>query len=296
MSEQSAQLTGVRLAVLMTCYNRRALTLDCLKRLQSQGDFDVYLVDDGSTDNTSEAVKAHYPTVKILQGDGSLFWVGGMRLAFAEALKGSYDYYMWLNDDTILEQDALCSLLSTHHALTKKGYPNSIVVGSIKDADSGALTYGGRVRSTNHFYHKFQAVAPDKAPKQCDTMQGNCVLIPQSVAQQVGNIDGAFIHTMGDLDYGLRARKLGCTIWLAPGYLGTCSQNSVLGSWVDTQTSVFERLQRAIQPKAFPIKPWTTFARRYKGIFWFIYWALPYIRAVIGYKNLNASPTFREGT
>lgn len=296
MSEKKSKLQDARLAVLMTCYNRRELTLDCLRRLRSQCEgFDIYLVDDGSTDKTSEAVKTHYPNVKVLQGNGSLFWVGGMCLAFGEALKHSYDYYVWLNDDTILEEDALHTLLKTHQSLSNQGYIDSIVVGSIKDSKTGVLTYGGRARSQKHFYHKFQAVEPDDKPKQCDTMQGNCVLIPHSVANKVGNIDKAFIHTMGDLDYGLRASKLGCTIWLAPGYLGTCSQNSVTGSWVDTEMSVFDRLKKVAHPKAFPIKPWTVFAKRHKGAFWFLYWILPYIRAVIGYRKLSASPTFREG-
>ncbi|MEO0936509.1 MAG: glycosyltransferase family 2 protein, partial [Cyanobacteria bacterium J06641_2] len=34
----------------------------------------------------------------------------------------------------------------------------------------------------------------------------------------------------------------------------------------------------------------------HSGSFWFIYWILPYVRAVIGYKNLAASPTFVEET
>ena len=58
----------------------------------------------------------------------------------------------------------------------------------------------------------------------------NDIRHPNSVASKVGNIDGAFIHSMGDLDYGLRARKLGCSIWTAPSFVGTCSRNSLDGS------------------------------------------------------------------
>jgi GT2 family glycosyltransferase len=59
----------------------------------------------------------------------------------------------------------------------------------------------------------------------CDTMHGKCVLIPRSVVQIVGNLDPAFVHYIGDWDYGLRTRQEGCTVWIAPGYLGTCSLN-----------------------------------------------------------------------
>ena len=277
----------------MTCYNRRNTTLTCLQALyQQDAIFDVFLIDDGSSDGTTDAVKSHYPEVNILEGNGNLFWVGGMRLAFAEALKVNYEYYLWLNDDTLLEPDALPNLLNAHQLLTQRGYQNSIVVGSVKDPVTGKYTYGGRVRSKRRFSHTFENVEPAKEPKECETMQGNIVLIPHVVAEKVGNLDIAFTHQRGDLDYGLRARKLGCSIWVAPEYLGTCPQNSVRGSWVDTNLPIHKRWQKVFQVKGFPLREWTIFTKRHSGPFWFIYWTFPYIRAVIGYRNLSVSPTF----
>jgi GT2 family glycosyltransferase len=289
------EMDYTKLAVLMTCYNRRDTTLVCLQALYKQNRiFDVYLVDDGSSDGTFDAVRANYPAVKILKGTGDLFWVGGMRLAFAEALKENYDYYLWLNDDTILDPNALSKVFGTHNDLIEKGFPNSIIVGSTRDAATGKPTYGGAVRSKHWYSNKYEFLQPSQEIQECDTMYGNCVLIPRSVAQKVGNLDPAFIHSLGDLDYGLRARKLGCSVWVAPGFIGTCSKNSIQGSWVDTKLSVRDRLRKALQPKGFPIRTWTIFTRRHSGLFWFLYWFLPYVRAVIGYKNLSASPTFDE--
>ncbi len=287
------EMDSKKLAVLMTCYNRRDTTLVCLQALYKQNTiFDVYLVDDGSSDGTCDAVRANYPAVKILKGTGDLFWVGGMRLAFAEALKENYDYYLWLNDDTIVDPNALSKLFATHNDLIEKGFPNSIIVGSTRDAITGKPTYGGAVRSKHWYSNKYEFLQPSQEIQECDTMYGNCVLIPRSVAQKVGNLDPAFIHSLGDLDYGLRARKLGCSVWVAPGFIGTCSKNSVQGSWVDTNLPIGDRLRKALQPKGFPIRAWTVFARRHSGPFWFLYWFLPYLRAVIGYKNLSASPSF----
>ncbi|MER3492837.1 MAG: glycosyltransferase family 2 protein [Mastigocladus sp. ERB_26_2] len=288
----------VKLAVLITCYNRRDKTLTCLQALCQQNQqnvtVDVYLVDDGCSDGTADAVKQNYPAVKILQGNGNLFWVGGMRLAFAAALQEGYDYYLWLNDDTLLDPNALTKLLSNHCYLTQQGHPDSIIVGSTRDPLTGNPTYGGAMRSKRWYSNKYEFVEPTEELQQCHTMFGNCVLIPASVAQKVGNLDPAFIHTLGDIDYGLRARKLGCSVWIAPGYIGTCSQNSVRGSWVDTKLSVTERLRKLLQPKGYPIKAWTVFTKRHSGPFWFIYWFLPYLRAVIGYRDLSASPAFCE--
>src|SRR6476619_4525822 len=95
------------IAVVMTCHNRRNTTLACLHTLYEQKHHcDVYLTDDGSYDGTAQGIKAEYPDVHILQGNGNLFWVGGMHLAFNEAIKNQYDYYLWLNDDTFLEPNA----------------------------------------------------------------------------------------------------------------------------------------------------------------------------------------------
>ncbi len=285
------------IAVIMTCYNRRNITLACLHALYQQNNHcDVYLTDDGSSDGTTEAIKAEYPEVQILQGNGNLFWVGGMHLAFGEAIKHQYDYYLWLNDDTFLEANAVSKLLHVHQNLTELGYPDSIVVGSTKDSITGKATYGGAVKSKKWYSNKFEFLEPSSVIQQCDAMYGNCVLIPKSVAAKVGNIDTAFVHSLGDLDYALRAGNLGCKIWVAPGYIGTCNKNSIRNSWVDTNLNILERLKKVLQIKGFPLKSWTIFCSRHSGPFWIFYWFLPYIRAIIGYKNLAISPTFAEDT
>lgn len=284
-----------KIAILLTCYNRRESTLTCLKKLyRQQVTFDVFLVDDGSTDGTSDAISTNYPEVNILEGDGNLFWGGGMRRAFAEAMKHGYDYYLWLNDDTLLDEQAIDELLNIHHDLSERGHPDSIVVGSTRDSATGQPTYGGAVQSKLWYTKRFEFVEPGKTCQQCDSFFGNCVLIPSSVVDKVGNIDDAFIHTMGDIDYGLRARKLGCSVWSAPGFIGTCSRNSIAGSWADTQLSLSERLKKTLQPKAFPLKAWTVFCKRHSGVFWFVYWPLPYLRSVVGYRNLKKSPSFQQ--
>ena len=289
-SKTTDNMNDKKLAVLVTCHNRRDTTLACLKVIYEQNaTFDVFLVDDGSSDGTADAVKRHYPEVNVIEGNGNLFWVGGMRLAFAEAMKHGYNYYLWLNDDTLLEPNALQKLLNAHQLLIERDYPNSIVVGSVKDPATGEHTYGGRIRSKSWFSNTFKPMKPTNELKECDTMQGNIVLIPNLVAKKVGNLDAEFIHTMGDLDYGLRARQLGCSIWVSSGYVGTCSRNSVCGSWADMNLPLAKRLQKVFQTKAFPIRAWTVFVKRHSGQFWFIFWTFPYLRALIGYRNLSAS-------
>jgi GT2 family glycosyltransferase len=88
-----------KIAVLMTCFNRREITLKCLNYLFENSFLDehhiqVYLVDDGSKDSTAATIRDHFASVKIIQGNGNLFWGGGTRLAFQEALKNDYPFYL----------------------------------------------------------------------------------------------------------------------------------------------------------------------------------------------------------
>jgi GT2 family glycosyltransferase len=99
----------MKIAILMTCFNRRDVTLLCLQKLFEQIDIEkveIYLVDDASSDGTQKAVRQNFPTVHLLGGNGRLFWNGGMRIAFAAAMERGFDAYLWLNDDSLLYPDA----------------------------------------------------------------------------------------------------------------------------------------------------------------------------------------------
>ena len=73
-----------KIAVLMACHNRVQLTLKCLNHLYEQNGlgkdfcFQVFLVDDASTDGTSIEIAKHFPKVNITKGNGELYWNRGM--------------------------------------------------------------------------------------------------------------------------------------------------------------------------------------------------------------------------
>lgn len=280
-------MTEISIAVLMASHNRKQKTLASLDavfagKLNPDVKLRVYLVDDASTDGTAEAVSQAYPDVNIIQGSGNLFWNGGMRCAFAEALKSDADYYLWLNDDTILYPDAIAKMLTTFEAIANQANPRAIVVGSTCDPDTGKLTYGGMVRSTWWHPLKFQLLPPTQDPQPCHTMNGNCVLIPRSVAQVVGNLDPNFIHSTGDMDYGLRVRLSGGSVWLVPGYIATCATHAKQDDyWENPNLSWRDRFKKATHAKGLPPGEWKVFTQRHAGLLWPFYWGLPYLRLVL---------------
>jgi len=274
-----------RLAVIMTSHNRREKTLGCLNELFNQNyetklNVDVYLVDDGSVDGTSEAIKKKYPDVNILIGDGTLYWNRGMNKAFAKAIEGDYDYYLWLNDDTYLFKNGINNLVETQNQLSRRGVPHSIIVGSTQDVDTKCYTYGGV--NKEHLFKplSLRNIQPSDEPIRCDTANGNCVLIPREVVKKVGNIDIAFRHMWGDHDYGLRASRLGCSVWIAPGYVGNCSTNSVEATWENVTLPIKERVERLRSIKGIHPRDYMIYVRRHAGIMWMLYWIWPYVKII----------------
>jgi len=274
----------IRIATLLTCHNRKETTLACLRALYAQEScqelhIQVYLVDDGCSDGTGDAVQSQYPKAKVLRGNGNLFWNGGMRLAWAEAFKGDYDYYLWLNDDTMLFPNAIRTLLDTSRVLRKQGGSEVIVSGSTRDPETDEHTYGGVVQPSSLNPMKFVLVEPGNDPRLCNTIHGNCVLIPNEVAHQVGNLSPDFLHGMGDFDYGLRAKTFGISCWIAPGYIGTCSAHKISGSHLDSTVSMRERLKKMHQPGGLPsIREWLVFTRRHAGWLWPVSWLRTCVR------------------
>jgi len=284
-----------RIAALLTCFNRKDKTVNCIERLFLQTlptdiELVLFVTDDASADGTANAIRKQFPQVHLLAGDGSLYWDGGMRVAFAAALEEDFDFYLWINDDTMLESDAIRVLLESHSTLLERTGRDPIVVGSIRDPQSGVLTYGGQVRSS--FWHpmKMRRVDPASVPQQCDTMNGNCVLIPRAVARIVGNISSEFTQSMGDSDYGLRAQKAGFQVWTAPGWLGTCCRNPVRGTWQDPLVPLTKRWKLICGPKGLPPREWRTYTSRHAGVFWPLFWCMPYIRVfLLSFKRASIS-------
>lgn len=206
-------------AVLMTCFNRKDMTLRCLKQLydqQTDAAMDVFLCDDGSSDGTFEAVRENFPDVYIFKGTGNLFWNRGMLAAWKKACKTKdYDAYIWLNDDVFLYNDAIMEMIDCSNVCNDK----SIICGAFCSG-KGEFSYGGRREDG------FPLI-PNGTMQEVYWLNGNCVLVPRYVVSKIGLLDGMFQHHLGDFDYGLRAKESGCTVVTTRKYLGECTPNQI---------------------------------------------------------------------
>ena len=180
MSSPSPEATGHPAFIVIPVHNRRTMTLQCLRALQTQGVLDwavPLVVDDGSTDGTAVAVRAEFPHAVILPGSGQLWWTGAIVLGMAEALRRDAACVFWLNDDCIPAPDALARL---RDAACRR---HAIVGGVCRIPGTALAVYGGyRHRGTD-----FALVDPDREPlAPSDALSGHMVCIPRVVLDRIG--------------------------------------------------------------------------------------------------------------
>lgn len=250
----------MKIAVLLATFNRREKTLQCLKELFDQvipGDveLEVFLTDDASPDGTANAVNKNYPLVHVLRGSGSLFWAGGMRNSWNEALKGDFDNYLLLNDDTVLKQAAIAQLLGCSN-----NYPDGICIGSTAD-DSGKISYGGRKLFVPHKVQNF-SVFSDTESVECDMANANIMLVPRIVVNSVGILSGVYTHSIADFDYTIRAKKAGFHNYVVPGVLGYCEDDHG-NNWRSSKVSLVERIKYLKSPKGLAYDEYLYFIRQH---------------------------------
>lgn len=266
------------IAALLTCHNRRDKTMACLQSLRDQIDLSelgiklqVFLVDDGCTDGTAAAALEIWPKATIITGDGKLFWCGGMRKAWQAASATDPDFYLLLNDDTVLFPDAIRSLLG----ICPTPETETIAVGAICDPESGDWTYGG-LQSDEPFKNHADT------PRLCRTMNANCAFVSRAVFHKIGMFFQGYRHAMGDMDYGLLATKKEIIVVETPSFVGACQRNIISGTWRDTSLSRLQRFKKLLSPKGLPPNDWFCYCRRNCGRQWLRYWLSPYFRIMMG--------------
>ena len=118
-SQSPSGLDGApRVTVIIPTYNRSATLIQCLEALARQtvppSQFEVIVSDDGSTDDTPERVAAFRAPfeMRYLRQKNS-----GPAAARNRAIEQARGYYLYiLNDDAILEPDALALHLAAHES------------------------------------------------------------------------------------------------------------------------------------------------------------------------------------
>lgn len=287
-----AQPYPFSIMVLIVCRNRRELTLSAIERVMRQRsgfDLSIAVYDDASTDGTSEAITSNYPETKIINGDGNAFWNGGLYRLWSVFSDANADAFLWLNDDTCLDDDALQRLVDAwHNSGFDATHSRAILVGATRGVKE-PVSYTGFDIVSSPLAFRTQRVLPDpNEMKNVQTFNGNIVLVGSDVVKEIGINDPAFFHNLGDIDYGLRASNLGIPVKLLPGTLGSCAENADkrnLG-YGSPSLNLIQQWRKVNTHHGLPFASWYHFTRRHSGKWWPIHFLLPY-RHLLKFWNVR---------
>jgi GT2 family glycosyltransferase len=207
-------------AIIVLNWNGLNDTLDCLESLAclDYPNYEIVVVDNGSTDGSVEAMRRHFPNVTLIENDENLGYAEGNNRGVEYALRTGADYIFVLNNDTILSQDILTRLVVVADANPRVGavgpkiyyyaQPRRIwFAGGIIDWQRGVTVNLG---AGEEDIGQFEQV------KSVDFLAGCALLTKRETWKNVGSFDSRFFMYWEETDWCTRARRAGYDLLLVP--------------------------------------------------------------------------------
>lgn len=220
-----------KIALVIPVYNRRETTLQGLKSLsrvdRKNLDVKIFVVDDGSTDGTGEAVSKNFPDVKLIKGDGTLHYAAGTNRGIEAALDWNADFIVTMNDDSVFHEMFLQRLVET-----ARKNPRSIVGALLLlwNEPHKVFQVGQKWKTFRGGWEmpeNLTAFNVGREPFEVECIVGNCVLFPADAIKKNGLMDEEkFPHGWGDAQYLMRMRKAGWNLLIEPKALVWCEPNT----------------------------------------------------------------------
>ncbi|MFQ5862621.1 MAG: glycosyltransferase family 2 protein [Candidatus Brocadiales bacterium] len=212
------------LSVVIVNWNTRDLLEDCLASLYKTVrnlSFDVYVVDNGSTDGSVETLREKFPEVRLTRNKENR----GFTMANNQALRGIQTPYVFLlNTDTVLLEgtvEGMVSFLNTH--------PDVAIVAPqfINRDGSKQNTFDNFPSLTTELLNKsllricFPGRYPSKRvdykePLEVESVLFAGVILRQDVFRQVGFFDEDYFVYLEDSDTCFRIKKAGWRCFYLP--------------------------------------------------------------------------------
>ena len=209
-----------RVCISILNWNGAEKTLQCLQSLQlmNYSNYRCIVVDNASSDNSVEQIRANFPTIKILQSPNNLGYAGGNRLALEYAiLDGRAELFWILNNDAIVQENTLGVMIDAYlrHGVAIYGsVPLETTDSSGKLLINMRHWESGKIRQIRyadyheHFFNQDEQIV--------EALSGSSLLIPITLIKNYGFIDETFFMYCEDTDYCFRLRHAGVKNILVP--------------------------------------------------------------------------------
>jgi GT2 family glycosyltransferase len=208
-----------KIFIVVLNWNGEADTKDCLISLRkiSYSNYEIILIDNGSTDGSDNRLKSAFPEVAFYKNIENFGFAKGNNIGIRYALEKGADYIVLLNNDTVVDPDFLTFLIQKAESNPQIG----IIGPKIYFFNSDIIWYGGGMLNarTGFTYHIGEG-EPDNGQcdeeREVDFISGCVMLVKKKVFDNVGLLDKDYFHSHEDADYCLRAKKKGFKIAYVP--------------------------------------------------------------------------------
>ncbi|SDJ24445.1 Glycosyl transferase family 2 [Lachnospiraceae bacterium G41] len=195
----------MKVYVITAVHNRKQITerfINDLKNQTYKEEIILILVDDGSTDGTSDMVRKKYPNSIILQGNGKLFWGGSMNKAYKylKEIVCDDDVIFYSNDDSHLGCDFLDKAINVLNL-----YPDNLLTGCAYGINTGYYLDGPVYFNLNN-----SEVTNLSAGSEGNCTSTRALLMKGKVYRELGGFHPVLLpHYASDYEYTIRAYKKG---------------------------------------------------------------------------------------
>jgi hypothetical protein len=236
--------TQTDLAIVIVSYNTREMLRDCLKAIPAAVNglsFQVYVVDNNSTDGSAEMVAQEFPEVDLTASRENLGFTRGNNVALARA---QARHLLLLNPDTEAEPESLSRLVAFMDSHPEAGACGPKLLntdGSLQR--NGAkfptllrefLSVTGLRRLAMRRYETSLGYGREDFDQLCevDQVSGACLLVREEVMRQVGMLDERFFMFYEEVEWCWRIKKAGWKVYYVPDsrvthhWMGSVKQQS----------------------------------------------------------------------
>ncbi|MBX3243993.1 MAG: glycosyltransferase family 2 protein [Acidobacteria bacterium] len=221
----------LKIALVIPVFNRRETTLQALRslsRIDTSGmEIRIHIVDDGSTDGTSEAITKEFPDVVIVPGTGSLHYAGGTNAGIEAASVWNPNHYLLMNDDSVFHDQFLQRLAATANA-----YPRSVVGALLLlwDEPHKVFQVAPEWKTFRGGWQIPEDLTAFNVPDQAfevEGLVGNCTLVPAAAVMECGLMDAErFAYGWGDAQYFRKLSNAGWELLVEPKSYVWCEPNT----------------------------------------------------------------------
>ncbi|MGY8814399.1 MAG: glycosyltransferase family 2 protein [Gammaproteobacteria bacterium] len=201
-----------KIYILLPVHNRKNITIDfvnCLKN-QNYKNYELLLIDDGSTDGTAESVKKQLENLSVINGNGNLWWAGSLNAGInylKERNVYDEDIVLIINDDVLIND----TFLSTGAGLIN-AMKNTLLLAQFRNENTGKIEETGI--NADLVRLRFN-IAASKEQINCLSTRGLFSL--WGTIKKIGLLKPVLLpHYGSDYEFTIRAFKLGFRLTTDP--------------------------------------------------------------------------------